>query len=171
MLLVGLAAAPGSAQVLREYDLKAAFLYNFITFTDWPDASFPSPESPYVIGIVGDDPFGFALDEIVNGERIKGRPLAVRRFKRLDELRHCHILFISASESRRLADCLRRLKGQPILTVSDMAGFTAAGGGIGFTPAPRIGLTINPAALRDANLVVSSKLLRLAQLTETRGVP
>ncbi|HEX2861806.1 MAG TPA: YfiR family protein [Lacunisphaera sp.] len=162
---------PGFAQVSREYDLKAAFLYNFITFTEWPADAFHSSESPYVVGVVGEDPFGSALDEIVNGERIKGRPLVVRRFRRLDDLHNCHILFISSSEARRLPDTLRRLRGRPVLTVSDMPGFTAAGGGIGFTSTTKIGLNINPGALRDANLVVSSKLLRLARLTEAEANP
>ena len=94
-----LAALPVSAQVSREYDVKAAFLYNFITFTDWPAAAFSGPDSPYVIGVLGEDPFGAALDEIVKGEQIKGRPLVVRRFKRIEDVHHCHILFISSSET------------------------------------------------------------------------
>ncbi len=165
LLLLGLlfpAALP--AQVSREYDVKAAFLYNFITFTDWPAEAFSSPESPYVIGVVGDDPFGRALDEIVNGERIKGRPLVVRRVGQVGEARRCHVLFVSASEARRVGDILRRLHGEPVLTVSDVPGFAQAGGAINFTTGDRVGLIINPSVLRSAKLVVSSKLLRLAQL-------
>src|SRR6187551_312193 len=95
------------AQVSREYDVKAAFLYNFITFTEWPEEAFSTPASPYVIGVLGDDPFGRALDEIVNGERIKGRPLVVRRVDQVGDARRCHILFISNSESRRVNDVIR----------------------------------------------------------------
>lgn len=166
-----MAASRVSAQASREYDVKAAFLYNFITFTEWPDSAFNSPDSPYVAGVVGDDPFGSALDDIVSGERIKGRPLVVRRFRRFDNLESCHILFISASESRRLPELLRRLRNRPVLTVSDLPGFTAAGGGIGFTATTKIGLNVNPTAIRNAQLVVSSKLLRLAQLTNTEAAP
>jgi hypothetical protein len=160
-----------SAQISREYDVKAVFLYNFISFTEWPASAFNSPDSPYVAGVIGDDPFGPALDEIVSGERIKGRPLVVRRFRRFDNFENCHILFISASESRHLPELLRRLRDRPVLTVSDIPGFTAAGGGIGFTSKTKIGLNVNPAALRNAQLVVSSKLLRLAQVTNAEVAP
>lgn len=163
-LLGWLAVAPLPAQVSREYDVKAAFLYNFVTFTDWPADAFNSPDSPYVIGVLGTDPFGTALDEIVDGEQIKGRPLVVRRFARLEEAARCHILFISASETRRLKEILQRLKGQPVLTVGDLPGFAQAGGGIAFTATTQVGLVINQSALHQAHLAISSKLLRLAQL-------
>jgi hypothetical protein len=165
LLLLGL-LLPASlpAQVSREYDVKAAFLYNFITFTDWPAEAFSSPDSPYVIGVVGDDPFGRALDEIVNGERIKGRPLVVRRISQVSEARRCHVLFVSSSEARRMVDIIHRLQAEPVLTVSDLPGFATSGGAINFTTGDRVGLIINPAALRSAKLAVSSKLLRLARL-------
>ena len=165
LLWLGL-CAPGlsPAQVSREYDIKAAFLYNFITFTDWPEEAFNSPESPYVIGVVGDDPFGRVLDDIANGERIKGRPLVVRRVTQVGDARRSHVLFISSSEERRVSDILRRLRGHPVLTVGDVPGFAAAGGGVNFTMGERVGLVINPAALRAAKLNMSSKLLSLAKL-------
>ena len=163
-LLGWLVATPLAAQVSREYDVKAAFLYNFVTFTDWPADAFSSPDSPYVIGVIGEDPFGIALDEIVNGEQVKGRPLFVRRLTRIEDAARCHILFISASEARRLKDILSRLKDRPVLTVGDMPGFAQAGGAIAFTATTQVGLIINPAALHQAHLAISSKLLRLAQL-------
>ncbi len=165
----------GSTRLLgdtsREYDVKAAFLYNFITFTDWPADDFTSPSSPYVIGIMGEDPFGPVIEQIVNGEQIKSRPLQVRRFKHLEDMQRVHILFLSSSESHHLPEVLRWLKGQPILTVSDIPGFAEAGGGIEFLSDTRIKLLINPSALREANLTVSSKLLRLAQLVPERRSP
>jgi len=159
-----LAVVPAPAQVPREYDMKAVFLYNFVTFTDWPPEAFSAPDSPYVIGVIGADPFGNALDEMVNGEQIKGRLLVVRRFVRVEDAARCHILFISASEARRLKDILERVRGRPVLTVGDLPGFAQAGGGIAFTPTAQIGLVINPAALHQARLAISAKLLRLAQL-------
>jgi hypothetical protein len=165
-------AAIASGQASREYDVKAAFLYNFITFTEWPADAFSEPVSPYVIGVLGEDPFGSALDEIVNGEQIKARPLVVRRFKRIEDMHRCHILFICASEARHLPEILRRLNGQPVLTVADLPGFAEAGGNIGFISDGRVKLVINPAAIRSSNLAVSSKLLRLAQLIpDGRPVP
>ncbi len=155
----------------REYDVKAAFLYNFITFTEWPADSFGAADSPYVIGVMGEDPFGPGLDQIVNGERVKSRPLVVRRFKRLEDMHRVHILFLSASEAYHLPEILRWVKDQHVLTVSDIPGFAEAGGGIEFVSDTRIKLVVNPTALRDANLAVSSKLLRLAQLVPERKTP
>jgi YfiR/HmsC-like len=164
LVMLSLVGLPARAQALREYDVKAAFLYNFITFITWPAEAFSTADSPYVIGVLGDDPFGSVLDDIVRGDRIKGRPLVVRRVKRIEDAQHCHILFVSASEAGGVKDILRRLKGRPVLTVGDLPRFAEIGGAIGFTTEARVGLVVNPAALRDANLVVSSKLLRLAEL-------
>jgi hypothetical protein len=163
---LGAVSVPG--QPSREYDVKAAFLYNFITFTDWPASAFGGPDSPYVIGVLGNDPFGMVLDQIVNGEKIKSRPLVVRRFRTLADIHHCHILFICASEEYRLPEILRWLRGQPVLTVADMPGFAEAGGDIGFISGPRVKFVMNPAAIQSGNLIVSSKLLRLAQLVPAR---
>ncbi|HEY4248508.1 MAG TPA: YfiR family protein [Lacunisphaera sp.] len=168
LLVAFFCAATLSGQSSREYDIKAAFLYNFITFTDWPADAFGSPDSPYVIGVLGNDPFGPVLDQIVNGEKIKSRPLVVRRFRNIADIHHCHILFISASEEYRLPEILRWLRGQPVLTVADIPGFAEAGGDIGFLSGTRVKLVMNPVAIQSANLSVSSKLLRLAQLVPGR---
>jgi hypothetical protein len=121
-----------------------------------------------VIGVLGNDPFGPVLDQIVNGEKIKSRPLVVRRFRNIADIHHCHILFISASEEYRLPEILRWLRGQPVLTVADIPGFAEAGGDIGFLSGTRVKLVMNPVAIQSANLSVSSKLLRLAQLVPDR---
>ncbi len=168
LVLVFFSAASVAGQTSREYDIKAAFLYNFITFTDWPADAFGDANSPYVIGVLGKDPFGAVLDQIVNGEKIKSRPLVVRRFKSIADIHHCHILFICASEEYRLPEILRWLRGQPVLTVADLPGFAEAGGEIGFIAGTRVTLLMNPAAIQSAHLVVSSKLLRLAQLVPHR---
>jgi hypothetical protein len=148
----------------REYDLKAAFLYNFATFGEWPPSAFVHPNSPFIIGVLGADPFGRALEEIVAGERIKGRPIIIQRFDRLFGSESCHILFISASEKSRLAEVLAYYRERPVLTVSDIPGFVDAGGRVGFTTSTRIGLQVNQAALRAGNLAISPKLLRLADI-------
>lgn len=147
-----------------EYEVKAAFLYNFIAFTDWPATAFENPTSPIVIGLVGTDPFGFALDAMMKGERVKDRPLIVWRITRPDDMKRCHILFIGASESRQVREILGRLKSEPVLTVSDIAGFAEAGGAVGFTTESSVKLTINPAAIQAAQLAISAKLLRLARV-------
>lgn len=152
-------AQPGS----REYQLKAAFLYNFAQFTEWPTNAFPNDKSPLVIGVLGTDPFGKTLDDTVRGEKINGREILIRRFNRVDDTMDCHLLFISQSESDRLEQIFKTLKDRSILTVGETDAFIEKGGIIRFaTEHNRIRLRINPEAARQAKLVISSKLLRLA---------
>jgi hypothetical protein len=156
-----------SAQRPREYDLKAVFLYNLASFVDWPPGVFERPESPFVIGVLGDDPFGAVLDDVVANEYVGKHPFEVRRFRRADEVAGCHVLFISDSEKRRLRDILSRLRGRPILTVADQAGFAEAGGMVGFGAREgHLHLFVNPNAVRAVRLSVSSKLLELAQIVD-----
>ncbi|HWA08909.1 MAG TPA: YfiR family protein [Opitutaceae bacterium] len=163
-----LAAAPLRAEpALKEYDVKAAFLYNFATFTEWPAKTFPASDSPFVIGVLGDDPFGPILDQIVRGEKVGGHPLVVQRVRRVDEARSCQILFVSASESTRVGDILHKLRGYPILTVGETAGFAERGGAIGFVTGNNVRLVVNPQAAKEAGVVISAKILRLAQLVAT----
>ncbi len=159
-----LPAASPSDQKLQEYDVKAAFLYNFASFVEWPTAAFARPDSPFVIGVLGNDPFGTILDELVKGEQVGSHPLILHRFNRVEDMNRCHILFISASEARRTKEILRKLKGQSVLTVADIPGFAEGGGMIGFTADTRVSIVMNQAALQAAKLTVSAKLLRLAHL-------
>ena len=155
------------AQVSREYDLKAAFLYNFTAFVTWPEGALPSPEIPFVIGVLGHDPFGAALDEIVAGEKVGSHALTVRRLEHLDQAADCQILFVSASEARRVPDILKHTANRPVLTVSDLPDFARAGGVVGFsTENNQLRLHINAASARRAGLTVSSKLLRLARVID-----
>jgi hypothetical protein len=167
--MLGLAlVASAAAQASREYDLKAVFLYNFVTFVDWPKGAVPGGQ-PFVIGILGQDPFGRALDEVVAGEKFNGLPLQLRRCRTVEEARSCHILFISGSEAARLPAILQELRGRPVLTVADGPQFLEAGGMIAFSTEARIQLHISPAAAQRAGLQVSSKLLRVAKVVEERA--
>jgi hypothetical protein len=155
------------AQVSREYDLKAVFLYNLASFIQWPESAFAGPDDPFVIGIVGSDPFGGVLEQIVAGEYVGKRPFAIRRFRRVSEVAGCHLLFISASEARWVPNILARLRGQPVLTVADVPAFAENGGMVGFSTArDQLLLHVNPAAVHDAALAVSSKLLEVAQVVD-----
>lgn len=167
-LVLGVAAM---AQSSREYDLKAVFLYNFATFVDWPESAFTAPDQPFVIGVLGEDPFGAALDEVVANERVKGRPLVVRRCATIAEGSSCHILFISASERERMREVLRATAGRPVLTVADVPRFVEAGGLVGFATGPRLQLHVNATAARQSGLTISSKLLRVAVVREYAGNP
>ncbi|HVU25661.1 MAG TPA: YfiR family protein [Opitutus sp.] len=161
------AAAPS-----REYQIKAVFLYNFTQFVDWPPTAFAEDGSPLIIGVLGEDPFGEVLDETVRGESIDHRPLVVRRFRQVEDIDQCHVLYIAQSESSRLAAILRQLAHRSILTVSDVPGFARSGGMIRFITADnRVRLRIDQVAARAAGLTISSKLLRPAEIvtpTEVR---
>jgi hypothetical protein len=141
------------------------FLFNFSQFVDWPPQVFPDERSPIVLCVLGDDPFGAALDDVVHGEVVNGRALAVRRIRSVEEATDCHILFVSRSERAHLDEILRRLKGRSVLTVSDMDDFARAGGMIRFvTVDNKIRLRINVESARTAGLTISSKLLRPAHI-------
>ena len=113
-------AASAIAEAPSEYQVKAIFLYNFSHFVDWPPAGFASPDAPFVIGILGDDPFGARMDEAVRGEQINGHPLVVRRLHRAEEAGSCRILFIAHSEGVQLGHILAALNHSSTLTVSDL---------------------------------------------------
>ena len=148
-----------------EYQLKAVFLFNFAQFVEWPASAFPGPATPLVIGVLGEDPFGPYLDETVRGEKVNDRPLVVRRYRSVEEITTCHILFISRREERRLKGILDSLRGRSVLTVSDANRFATHGGMIRFvTDHHRIRFRINLEAAKAANLTLSSKLLRPAQI-------
>jgi hypothetical protein len=156
------AAAP------TEYQVKAVFLFNFTQFVDWPQSAFPEPNSPVVIGVLGDDPFGSTLDETVTGETVNGRPLVVRRYRSAEETDGCHVLFINLPVNAQLPAILERLRARNVLTVSDARDFARAGGVIELVSVDnRIRLQINLDAARAANLMISSKLLRPATIVTT----
>jgi hypothetical protein len=167
-VLLALAVAPARAQAPAaptEYQVKAVFLFNFSQFVDWPAASFADARAPLVIGVLGSDPFGATLDEIVRGETVNGRPLEVRRYDAAEQIDTCHILFIERSQDERLDAVFAALKGRSVLTVGDFEGFARRGGIIRFvTVGNKIRLRVNLAAAQDAKLAISSKLLRPAQI-------
>ena len=145
--------------------VEAVFLFNFSQFVDWPPQVFRDASAPLVIGVLGSDPFGATLDEVVRGESVNGRALAVRRFRRVEDVTDCQILYISGSEHDRLREILQQLRGRSILTVSDMDEFANEGGMIRFLLIEnKIRLRINVDAARTAGLTISSKLLRPAQI-------
>ncbi|MGI8637190.1 MAG: YfiR family protein, partial [Segetibacter sp.] len=86
------------AQTSREYSIKAVFLYNFTQFIDWPATAFSNAESPFIVGILGDDPFHASLDEAVAGEKVKDHPIIVQRYQDVKDITTCHILFINRKE-------------------------------------------------------------------------
>ncbi len=154
-------APPGPS----EYEVKAAFLYNFTRFVEWPPAARPDPGAPFVIAILGRDPFGSVLDETVAGKTVAGRPIAVHRVVRADDCRDAQIVFVSPSERSNTAAILKALERPGVLTVGDTDGFAQQGGAINFTvQARRVRFEINPSVAEQARLKMSSQLLKLATL-------
>jgi hypothetical protein len=155
---------------LSEYQVEAAYLFNFLKFVEWPDESFADLLAPIVIGVVGEDPFGNALPQVVIGKTVQGRDLVIRIYHAGEDLRGAHILFISASERKRLPVILSSLRGSSVLTVADTSGFLDAGGMIQFlNENGRVRFAINVDATGRAKLKMSSKLLSLAKVVGGNG--
>lgn len=168
VLAGGWAGAWAYGAAPTEYEVKAVFLFNFTQFVDWPANTFPDPTSPLIIGVLGTDPFGAVLEDAVRGETVNGRPLMVRRYATVDEVAHCHVLFINLQAKERLPQVLQKMRGRSVLTVSDSSEFARSGGVIQFvTIDNKIRLQINLDAAKQANLTISSKLLRPARIVST----
>lgn len=170
LALLGLGAPTVSAQTApsAEYKLKAVFLFNFAQFVEWPAWAFHGSDAPLVIGILGDDPFGSYLDDLVSGEKVGDRHLVVRRYKRVEDIADCHILFISSSESGDLESIVTHLQGRNLLTVGDTDSFTRRGGMVRFVRENgKIRLRINLDVATNSGLTISSKLLRAATIVKT----
>jgi len=159
-----------AAAVPGEYQVKAVFLYNFTHFVEWPADAFPDPQAPFVIGVLGQDPFGAALDEAVRGESVNGRPLVVQRYSGVSDLKPCQILFIDRSIDGEIEKALGILARQRTLTVSDLDSGTPRAVIIRFlNENQKIRLQINVDSARTAGLTISSKLLRPAQVIGSAG--
>lgn len=162
-LLAILSVAAASAQTASEYDVKAAFLYNFTKFVEWPPAAFPAESSQLKVCILGDNPFGKSLESVIAGEEVQGRKLQLWEMDILHSPDFCHILFISRSERARIPAVLMAVQGSPVLTVSETDGFLEKGGTINFKiQEGKVRFEINPGAAERGGLKMSSKLLRLA---------
>jgi hypothetical protein len=169
MALVAPPAAYSQTPPPSEYTVKAAFLFNFAKFVEWPPETFSDPASPFAIGIIGENPFDSNLQHAVENKNINGHPLVVKQIKQLSELNNCQILFISISERKRLPEILKSIQGAGVLTVSEMDHFLEGGGMIQFLMEERrVRFAINDQAARKTGLRISSKLLHLARRTDSQ---
>lgn len=168
LVAVPVGAAP---KLTHEYDLKAAFMFHFAQFVEWPSKAMPEKNTPFTIGIFGNDPFGKSLDDMVGSEAVRGHKLVVRRFQNISQIDSCHILFVSPSEQAQLDQILSRLRGRSVLTVGETKDFAQRSGIIGFVIAEkRLRLAVNLAAANAAKLTISSKLLRQSEIVGPSGV-
>ena len=146
-----------------EYGVKAAFLAKFGLFVDWPETTFSSPNQPFLLCILGDDPFGSAFDKISGQQVVKGRKVEVRRLKTVGKDSGCQILYVATSESARVGQILESLRGNGTLTVTDGRSATEQAGMINFViKEDRVRFDIDEEMAAQNGLFISSTLLGLA---------
>jgi hypothetical protein len=168
LALLALVAAIGHVRaedpVAGEYPVKAAFLFNFAKFVEWPAVAFKRPEDPIAICVLGQNPFGTALEDVVRDKTVANRAFVVREVLNAQQANTCQIVFVSASERKHFRFLLDELKGRSILTVGEGDDFTANGGIINFKlKDARVRIEIDAVAANRAGLHISSKLLSLAE--------
>ena len=179
LLLVALSGSPVFAQyhdadqgsvINREYSIKAAFLYHFSTYIQWPDEALPTEPHPFVIGVYRDNPFGGALEKIAEAKTVNGRPIAVQRITTPNEAQHCEILFVPGSVSEEQQNALlRALQGLPVLVVGESNGFVTRGGDVQFyLQGNKVRFAFNADLAKQGDLKVSSKLLSLAEIVPSK---
>ena len=162
-LLAGIAVCRVAASNPSEYAVKAAYLYNFGRFVEWPRNAPSGQTGDFAICVLGRDPFGTVLDTTISGERIDGKSVVARRIAKAGDAAGCRVLFISSSENKQLKEILSGLGKQSVLTVSDMPQFVDQGGIVQFVlAAERVRFEINLAAAQQAGLNLSSELLKVA---------
>lgn len=154
----------------KEYQVKAAFLYNFAQFVAWPESAFTNADEPFQIGVLGDNPFGADLKETVRGETIHGRTVVIQESRRAENLAGCQIVFISKSEAGRATEVCSKLNSKPVLTVSEAPGFVQRGGVINFyRDGTKVRFEINPDAAEKNGLKLGSELLGVGKIVQTES--
>ena len=162
MLCLTLAGAAPAPPASLEYAVKASYLYKFAPFVQWPPQAFASPDAPITICILGDDPFGPMLDDVVKGQHVEAHPYLVRRIRAAARGMGCNILFLAHPTTQSPAEALRAVAGEPVLTVTDGAA-ASAGGMIQFQLQDgRVRFNADEAAAESSGVPISSKLLDLA---------
>src|SRR5262249_37466744 len=163
-VLASISSGAQMTTVSPEYRTKATFLATFPSFIEWPEEAFPGAAAPFLVCVVGDFQFGTSLAELTRSSSPHGRRVEVRWIHKDSELRKCHILFVSRSESKRYSKVLQLIQGADVLTVGETTDFLTAGGALSFvTHNESLQFEVNLLAATDAHLRVSSKLLALAR--------
>ena len=156
---------PTALGAADEYPVKAAFIFNFVQFVEWPASAFGgNPKAPLEIAIVGNDPFNGTLDRVINGKPVNGHPLAVKHFASASEARPCQVMFFAAGSQDQFDAAMQKTGKANILTIGEADGFVDAGGVIHlFADGNHIRFDINRGAAEHAGLHISAKLLKLAK--------
>jgi|WetSurMetagenome_2_1015567.scaffolds.fasta_scaffold162175_2 hypothetical protein len=169
-ILAGLLIPPEGLALFGpgEYQVKGAFLYNFMKFVDWPEKSFDSPNEPIVLGVIGPNSLVSALEEVIRGKTVKGHPLIVHGLKSREWEKKCHVLYFLKSDPAQTRDWIARVQGKPVLTVGEMENFAALGGAINFYLSEnQVRFEINPEVAEMSGLKISSQLLALARIVSS----
>jgi hypothetical protein len=163
MAILALGEAAGQT-ASGEYEVKAAFLFHFAQFVEWPGEAFKAADSPIEYCTLGEDPFGGALDASLKGKLVGARPMRVRHLKQVREIQDCHVLFIGAEEKKAISAALASVEGSATLTVGESEHFAQDGGMIGFClEENKIRFEVNLTAAEHAKLKISARLLALAK--------
>lgn len=172
LALAGVIPSRPQATPSVEYQVKAAFLFNFAKFVAWPLDAFQSDKSPITLCMFRSDPFGGALEEVIRGKAIDNRYLMARRINNLPDLKTCQLVFVSQKEEKQLPEILNSLKGASALVVGEGEHFAESGGAIQFfLENNKMRFAINVDAIQRARLEASSKLLALARIVHDNGHP
>jgi hypothetical protein len=176
LLLAMLCVAPASAQthyqqetLNREYAVKAAYLYNFLNYVEWPGDAAGAANVPFVIGVFQSNPFGRALDTVARTKTVASRPIEIRQLHSIDQLQVCHILFVPNSVPRSTEDAIiGAARGTHVLTVGESPGFVERGGAVQFyLDENKVRFAFNSDVVDGKNFKISSKLLSLAKIIPT----
>lgn len=165
-LLAGGSGQAAEGRLVRESELKAAFLPKFPLFVQWPSSSFAGAEARLVIGVLGENPFGDKLEVLVRGKVVDGHPIAVRQCRDAKEALGCHIVFCTGANAT--GETVRQFAGSKVLTVGDTPGFAEQGGMVNLVMVDRkVRLEVNLEAVQKAELRIDPQLLQLARVIRT----
>jgi hypothetical protein len=168
MLARPFACFSAPAQSVTEDQIKAAYLFNFAKFIEWPNESFATPTSPIQFCTLGRSPVADELDASVRGKSIDGHTIEVKHLHSAEEIKDCHLVFLSASAGKQEHKLVQAAKGLPVLLVAEIAEFAREGGTINFVMEDgRLVFEVNISAAQNAHLKISSKLLALARIVPT----
>jgi hypothetical protein len=161
----------GQSSASREYKVKVAYLYNFSKYVTWPPESFSSKTAPFIIGILGPDPFGATLDAVAASKKANDRVVTVKRFETIEQYEHCHILFVAGeTQSEIHSQVLTKTRGLPVMVIGEAKGFAQDGGTVEFfnDSNDTIGFSINIDSVKRQNLVVQAQVLKIASIVNDR---
>lgn len=156
----------------QEYTVKAIFLEKFLDYIDWPEESgIADTSSPFVLAVIGDNPFGTLLDDLFAGQKIKNKKAEIRYLKTPEQINDCHLLFISRSMKNKLSSIMSQVKGKPILTVGDTPGFAESGVHINFKiDGRKTRFELNAEAVKRTDFTIKYNLIRAATLVSYNGM-